>query len=492
MSFSPSWRPRLSLVIPTRNEAGNVMPLDAALRSALEGVDYEVIVVDDSTDAATRPLLRELASSSGWRVVERPPAAQSGLGTAVAEGIGLARGAAVCVMDGDLQHPPQVARRLLAEVEAGAGLAVASRYIAGGSAVGLSSRARRLVSRGTRRAAYTLFPESWRTTDPLSGFFCVRRDAVDGLLLRPVGFKILLELLVLCPGLRVVDVPFTFGARHEGVSKASMREGLLYLRHLGSLFFQVPLSASHLKFALITAISLAFFDAVFAALMRATTAMLLVWIVASIGSSVLNALLQRKIAFRRPENEALLYRAFGLTGSVLGLLLYVAMMAVYPAHPMVLGTVAQAFALIVPLLFSLSGFRAHLRRLIRADVDIAQFAKRVHADHAWWAAGPSLPAAAPATLVPAGLGELISRCAANRRPGLLVEPLSFRPQPRRNVETLSAILVPAPAQGDVQVAVLVRRHRRPFRPADLQQAVTWAETVRRSTADLPRAIAGSR
>ena len=84
---------RLSVVVPTRNEAGNLLRLKQELEVALAGVSHEVIVVDDSTDHETRPLLRELASRSDrWRVIERPSTQQTGLATAVTDGMGVARG----------------------------------------------------------------------------------------------------------------------------------------------------------------------------------------------------------------------------------------------------------------------------------------------------------------------------------------------------------------------------------------------------------------
>jgi hypothetical protein len=233
--------PRVSVVIPTRNEAGNVQELFRALTGTLNGVDHEVIVVDDSTDTATRPLLAQIgATASHWRVLERAGAEQTGLATAVTTGIAMARGDAICVMDGDLQHPPDVVPRLLQSVEEGVDLAIASRYTAGGKSEGFASGYRQLLSHGSRLAAYAVFPEARRTSDPLTGFFCVRRAAIAGLEFRPVGFKILLEILVLCPRLRVVDVPFVFGDRWEGESKASARQGVLYLRHIASLFLHVP------------------------------------------------------------------------------------------------------------------------------------------------------------------------------------------------------------------------------------------------------------
>ncbi len=255
------------MVVPTRNEAGNLCPLKQELEAALAGVSHEVIVVDDSTDDETRPLLHELASvTDGWRLIERRPEQQTGLATAVIEGMEVARGDAVCVMDADLQHPPALVPQLLAVVEDGTDLAIASRYGRGGRNDGLAGVYRHLISGCSRLLAHPLLAESRRTTDPLSGFFCARRSALAGRDLRPVGFKLLLELLVLCSELRVVDIPFAFGRRAAGKSKANARQGLLCLVHLGSLFVRVPQCSVRLKLVLIALSCLGAFTVGFDAL----------------------------------------------------------------------------------------------------------------------------------------------------------------------------------------------------------------------------------
>jgi len=464
--------PRLSVVVPTRNEAANLCQLRDELERALAGVDHEVIVVDDSSDATTRPLLARISSEAPhWHVVERSPAEQTGLATAVTTGLALAQGDAVCVMDGDLQHPPEVAPRLLRAVEAGADLAVASRYVEGGEASGLVSGYRQLVSRGSRWAAFAMFPESRRTSDPLTGFFCVRRSAVAGLELRPVGFKVLLELLVLCPGLKTVDVPFVFGRRLEGQSKASARQGLLFLRHLVSLFLHVPESSHALKFALVSLCSLAVFQGAFDSLARTALPLLVIWAAASLASSLLNAVLQRHLTFRSHWRRPLLYRAFGSSGSLAGLAVYAALLWASPRHPTLMAGVAQAIALAIPMTVNLLSVRRWFRVGTAGSANrLEELGRRLEVDTAWW----SEPAPEPLDarrreLAPAGLEELIRHCAASTIPDLVVQSPSDRPQPRRNIESLSAIMVPKPEVG--RVAVLVRRSVKPFTAADLEQAV---------------------
>lgn len=113
------------MVVPTRNEKGNVARVREALSRSLSGIDHELIIVDHSTDGVSRAALRALAATDpAVRIIERG-GGETGLATA-ALGISLARGAAICVMDRDLQHPPEVVPRLLDAVDAGADLAVAS------------------------------------------------------------------------------------------------------------------------------------------------------------------------------------------------------------------------------------------------------------------------------------------------------------------------------------------------------------------------------
>jgi glycosyltransferase involved in cell wall biosynthesis len=477
------WAPRLSVVIPTRNEAGNLRPLFDELELALAGIEHQVIVVDDSSDEETRPVLRELAARTPtWSVHERPPAEQTGLATAVAQGMAVAVGAAICVMDGDLQHPPAVVPELLRRVEAGADLAVASRYAAGGAADGLSDGSRHVVSRVSTWTARVLFPEARRTTDPLTGFFCVRRDAVRGLELRPIGFKILLELLVLRSDLQVVDVPFAFAARLEGESKASVRQGWQYLKHLASLFLYVPLSSRPLKFALCTMLSFGLFECLFAGLSRTGAPLLLVWFLASGASSLANAGAQRTLTFRGWLRGSLPYRAFGAGGSAAGFGLYSGWMTVAPAHPMMAGTAAQAVALAIPLLVDLTPLHRLADRWTpwaRCD-DLHDLAARIKADRAWWA--DVSEAGAPVTPLPEGFGDLVRRSAESRCPDLLVKPPSALPQPRRNVDVLSVILLPA-VRAD-QVAVLMRHRRTPFLLHDLQEALRWGHAHRDVAAGL--------
>ena len=231
-------RPTISIVVPTKNEAGNVAQLLTELDAVLPDEAVEIIFVDDSTDDTPEVIEAEARRCRRpVTLIHRPDGErQGGLGGAVVAGIEASRAPWVCVMDGDLQHPPAVIEELFeAANQRDLELVVASRYLPGEQATGLGAR-RAAVSRASSEAAHLLFPWALRgVTDPMTGFFLVKREALELDQLQPHGFKILLEILVRSPRLRIGEVPFEFGERHAGESKASLREGLTYLGHLANL-----------------------------------------------------------------------------------------------------------------------------------------------------------------------------------------------------------------------------------------------------------------
>ena len=245
--------PLISLVIPTFNEAGNIPELLARLASAVPAdLTCEVIFVDDSTDDTPR-VIAETARDCRLAVsVMHRDKPEGGLGGAVAAGLREASAPWIVVMDADLQHPPSLVPQLVAAGQrAGADLVVASRYTAGGSHTGLDGGFRVLASSLTTRLAKLTFRRQLRqVSDPMSGFFAVRSAALDAGLLRPLGYKILLELIVRCQLRRVTEVPYQFQDRFAGESKASLSEGWRFLRHLVMLRCS-GVRASMLAFGLI-------------------------------------------------------------------------------------------------------------------------------------------------------------------------------------------------------------------------------------------------
>src|SRR5918912_2179385 len=247
----------LTLVVPTRNEAENVPKLAQELRESLSDLDYRVVFVDDSTDETPEVIQARAEQDGRIRLVRREGADRyGGLSTAVTTGMELFSGASeyTCVMDADLQHPPEKIREMLEMARSpDADVVVASRYGPGGSYAGLSGRMRRAVSVVSKYLARILFKEARKTNDPMAGFFLIKNQAISGIQFRPTGFKVLLEILVCAPELKVLETPFEFQARHAGVSKATMRQGFEYLTHILSLFWYVPSAGRFWKFALVGA-----------------------------------------------------------------------------------------------------------------------------------------------------------------------------------------------------------------------------------------------
>ncbi|MFC1411855.1 glycosyltransferase [Streptacidiphilus sp. N1-12] len=239
--------PDFTVLIPTYNEQENVAELLRRLVAALSprhdgGPVPRLLFVDDSTDL-TPVLLREAAADCPLPItVLHRETPEGGLGGAVVAGLREATGAWAVVMDADLQHPPALVPELVAAGRSGqADLVVASRYAQGGSRQGLSGAYRLVVSGASTLLAKLLFPrELHRISDPMSGFFAVRLAAVEPMALRPLGYKILMELAVRSRPRRVAEVPYRFGERFAGESKSTVREGLRFLRHLAMLRLSTP------------------------------------------------------------------------------------------------------------------------------------------------------------------------------------------------------------------------------------------------------------
>jgi putative flippase GtrA len=473
---------RLSVVIPTRNEKDNVGLLRDALERVLIGIDYEVVVVDDSTDGVTRSALDALAARDPrWHVIVRPTTEQTGLSTAVVTGIAVARGAAICVMDGDLQHPAEVIPALVAAVESGADIAVASRYAAGGSRRGLATSMRRWASRLATTLTHAVFPETRRTSDPMSGFFCCRREAISGLELRPVGFKVLVELLVCAPDHVVTEVPFEFGTRIHGDSKADPKQAFLYLEHLASLFIYVPGSARPLKFLLVTVAGLAAICAPLGLLLWSGAAPLAAWIVAAIFGIAAQVGLHRAFTFRELLFRGRIAKAGRFhPSSVVSLIAGLAALALVLAPARYAPLAIAAFAWCVGMFVAIALNHPHLRTYGRRRVDLktagrlSALQELLGAERAYWVSPSDVGAkgSGGSSLVTA---DLIRHAALRGLPVLLAESPSVTRQQRLNLERESALLIPG-SNGSHRlppVAVLIRRTRIPFSSTDLDLAVVF-------------------
>lgn len=212
--------PELSVVVPCYNERANVVPLIAKLDTALAGIVWEVIFVDDNSPDGTAAEVR-LAAASDPRVRCIRRIGRRGLASAVIEGALSSSAEFIAVMDGDLQHDETRLPDMLAALRAGGtDLAVGSRHVEGGDNAGLASRWRHRLSDGGIRLAQAFLPV--RLSDPMSGFFMLRRANFEALAPRLTGkgFKILLDLVMSAPArLKVLEIPCQFHPRLAGESK---------------------------------------------------------------------------------------------------------------------------------------------------------------------------------------------------------------------------------------------------------------------------------
>lgn len=228
---------KFSLVIPTFNESGNVEKILAQLTHLLDGFipnDYELILVDDNSPDQTWQVAQALIPIyPQLRVMRRQQ--ERGLSSAVIRGWQVARGDILGVIDADLQHPPGVLLKLLQSVLDGADMAVASRHVEGGG-VSDWSVVRRFLSRGAQVLGLVVCPAVvGRVTDPMSGYFMVRRSAIGGPHMNPLGYKILLEVIGRGSIGEIAEVGYVFQERESGESKVTWRQYVEYLGHLARL-----------------------------------------------------------------------------------------------------------------------------------------------------------------------------------------------------------------------------------------------------------------
>ena len=211
---------RLSIIIPTLNERGNIEPLLALLTEALLEIEWEAIFVDDDSRDGTPEHVRAIARRNPRvRCLQR--IGRRGLATACVEGVLACASPYVAVMDADLQHDERLLPEMVGVLESGAAdLVIGSRYVAGGGIGDWSSGRARISGMATRLARMICRAD---IADPLSGFFMCRREVFEAALRRMSGqgFKVLLDLLASSPEPppRVKELPYSFRERRHGESK---------------------------------------------------------------------------------------------------------------------------------------------------------------------------------------------------------------------------------------------------------------------------------
>jgi dolichol-phosphate mannosyltransferase len=238
---------RLSIIVPTYNEKENILPLAERVHRSLFDISYELIVVDDSSPDGTAEEVERLSSLYPLKLIRRQ---ERGLASAVVRGFEVAQGEALGVIDADLQHPPELIPRLLREIEKGADVAIASRYVKGGGVENWAA-SRKIISKGATLIARLFLPSLRKVKDPLSGFFLFRNKIVEGVSLKPRGYKILLEVLARSKVQGVAEVPYIFTKRERGKSKISLKEEMDYLRQVFTLALNEDLWRRAIKFGLV-------------------------------------------------------------------------------------------------------------------------------------------------------------------------------------------------------------------------------------------------
>jgi len=227
---------KIAVVIPALREAQNLQFLLPRLGDALRscGVPYEILVVDDDSRDGTAAVVRHAAvEEPGIRYLFRED--ERGLAGAILHGWQHTDAEILGVMDADLQHPPELLPRLLAEVLKGNDVVLGSRYAKKGD-VGFWNPLRRVISGVAVWATWPLQRGGLRVQDPMSGYFLVRRRCVERVMFQQSGFKLLLEILVRGHINSVCEVPFAFGRRWAGTSKAGTKVACEYLQLLARLY----------------------------------------------------------------------------------------------------------------------------------------------------------------------------------------------------------------------------------------------------------------
>ena len=242
---------KITIVVPTYNEKDNISTLLDRIKKVLktQKEDWEVIIVDDNSQDGTKEIVKKFQKNKyPVEIIVRKN--ERGLATACLEGFNKAKGELIIVMDADLQHPPEKIPELINAIKQGADIAVASRYIEGGS-LGDWGIGRRAVSKGAGGLANLLFPEIKDIKDKESGFFAFKKKVIKKTDLKPKGYKILLEILVLGNFEKAVEVPFEFGKRNAGESKLGIATIFTYLLHLSSLLLHSGKMSKFVKFCLV-------------------------------------------------------------------------------------------------------------------------------------------------------------------------------------------------------------------------------------------------
>lgn len=257
-------QPLFSVVIPTLNEAENIIKLIKEIKTGTrENEPYEIVIVDDnSPDDTVGTLLNDFTDDDGFKVykirqniglqshqyyliypqkenhfyikiIKRNE--RSGLISAIYEGFKSSISEYILVMDADFSHSPSHINSLVSEIRrSNSDLVIASRYVKGGRIVGWTSK-RIFLSKFATNLSKLIFGLS-NVSDPMSGFFIVKRSIIRKMQFNTSGFKILLEILVKSKNIKIEEIPYTFSDRASGVSKLNSKVTIDFFKGLYTLY----------------------------------------------------------------------------------------------------------------------------------------------------------------------------------------------------------------------------------------------------------------
>jgi len=295
-------------VVPTYREVDNIPHLVERLRRVREtaGIELELLLMDDDSRDGSEALVASLALSWVTLVTRKT---DRGLSQAVLDGMQRSAREVIVVMDADLSHPPEKIPELLLALRNGAEVAVGSRFTEGGSTADDWGPLRWLNSRIATLLALPLTTIS----DPMSGFFALRRSTLQTAReLDPIGYKILLEIIVKCRCKYVFEVPIHFDNRQFGRSKLSFAEQVKYFRHLRRLYMFRFGTWSHLvQFLVVGASGLAVNLLMLTLFLRGGMNEKPAVAIAIVISMIWNFALNRRFSFSYARNRSMLRQFWG-------------------------------------------------------------------------------------------------------------------------------------------------------------------------------------
>ena len=290
--------PELSIIVPTFNERDNVPILVERLSRLLVSCDWEIVFVDDNSPDGTAAAARAIGETdSRVRCIRR--VGRRGLAGACLEGMLASQARYVAVMDADLQHDEALLVPMLDNLRGGrADLVVASRYLDGGSATGLSKQRSRVSRWSNALVRHLLCIE---LTDPMSGHFMIRRDTFEALApaISSQGFKILLDMLSTAGGrLRTIELPSAFRERQHGESKLDSKIALDFAALVTAKLTNDAVSARFLMFCLVGLTGIAVHLSILSVLLATALSFGAAQALATVGAIAWNFVLNNLFTYR--------------------------------------------------------------------------------------------------------------------------------------------------------------------------------------------------